>query len=72
MVSKAKRRWRLAKTLILAVVAVGALAWSAVASWDVDPQELLQFFLFCLLLLLLTAGLGVAGAAILTWLRKRR
>ena len=72
MITKAKRRWRIAKTVILAIAAAGALSWSAIESWGVDPQELWDFFLLCLLLLGVTAVLGVVGAVLLVALRKFR
>lgn len=71
-ISKAKRRFRLVKTVVLAFSSVGVLAWAAVRFWDVDPQELEQFFLLCLLLLGITIVLGIAGAAVMILLKKRR
>ena len=72
MVSKLKRRWRLAKTLILAVVATVVLVGSAIKTWDADPQEQWEFFLLCLILLAATALLGAVMAAIIVLLRRMR
>lgn len=71
-VSKARKRWRLLKTLILAIVATVVLAWSAVESWGVDPEELWGFFISCLILLGVTALLGICGAGILVLLKRRK
>ncbi len=72
MVSRNKRRWRLAKTFILAVAATAVLVWSAINTWDVDPQEMLEFFLLCIVLLLVLAIPGALGAMLIAFVRRRR
>ena len=71
-ISKTKRRWRIAKTVILAVAAAGALSWSAIESWGVAPEELWNFILMCLVLLVVTAVLGALGAGLLVLMKKFR
>ncbi|MEM8498833.1 MAG: hypothetical protein AAF542_12475 [Pseudomonadota bacterium] len=72
MVSKARRRWRLAKTLILAVVATVVLVGSAIKTWGADPEEQFQFFLLCLLMIAATAVLGALLAGLLIFIRGLR
>lgn len=72
MVSKARRRWRLAKTLILAIVATVVLVGSAIKTWGADPEEQLEFFLLCVLMIVATAVLGALLAGMLVFIRRLR
>lgn len=69
---KIRSRWRFAKTLILAIVATATLAGGAIYSWDVEPEEMLSFFLMSLTLLAAVMVLGFLFAGLMVLIRKMR
>jgi len=67
-VSKRKRRY--VRTIILGVLAMGALVWGAVDTFEVPPERLWALFLETLLVLLLLILFAAAAAAL--WILLRR
>lgn len=67
-----KRRWRYAKTIILAVVATATLVWGAIVKFDVDPQEIKEFLLLSAGLVGFLMLLGLVASVLLIALKKWR
>lgn len=70
MAPVAKRRRRHVRTIILGVLAMAALVWGAVDTFEVPPERLWALFLQTLAVLF-TLILAAAGAAAL-WILLRR
>lgn len=66
--SRASRRYH--RTLLLSVVAMGALVWVAMDQFNVSPEEMLELGIAALL----TVGIAIFGAALMTavWLLLRK
>ncbi len=69
---KNRSRLRFYKTLTLAIVATATLAGGAIYSWDVEPEEMLNFFVMSLTLLGILMVLGLAAAGLMVLIRKMR
>ncbi len=65
-----KRRRRYVRTIILGVLAMGALVWGAVDTFEVPPERLWALFLETLLVLLVLVLSAAAAAAL--WILLRR
>lgn len=60
------------RTVFLALVAVGAFAWSAIHHFDVAPAEILDMLWMSLALLVVTMMLAVLAMGLRAMFRKRR